>query len=237
MPAEELSFRVASAGPLTDFTAKNPRAVLSLWCDWKREVIEIVGVPEDEVVALKERLSEKSSFVEHFALANDTHVLMMDCLGLPHDIVNEAADVSHCISVPPTRFEAGWEHYRVVSFHEARSRELFGAIREKGGDVELLSKRKLDVQPLLNTRGLAVPALLDGLTDKQVEALILAARHGMYRSPRLTTAASIADAVGLSRSTFEEHLRKAENRLLTSLIPYLELAHRARVASQPAPAS
>ena len=43
-----------------------------------------------------------------------------------------------------------------------------------------------------------------------------------------TTAAHVADSVGLSRSTFEEHLRKAENSLLGGLAPYLELHVRTR---------
>ena len=149
--------------------------------------------------------------------------------------MNEAVDGAHCINVPPTRFEGRWEHYSVVSFHEDQSRKLFQSLRENGREVELLSKRKLHVQPLLNTKSVAVPALVSGLTDRQVEALLLAARHGLYTSPRSTTAAAIADGVGLSRSTFEEHLRKAENRLILNLVPYLELSHKARKGKEGAP--
>ena len=228
MPAEELAFKVAYEGPLTEFTARNPRASVSLWCDWRREVVEVSGAPVSEVNALRDLLSPRSSFVEHYAVDDATHVLVMDCINLPHDFVNEAVDASHCINVPPTRFEGRWEHYSVVSFHEDQSRKLFHSLREGGREVELLSKRKLHVQPLLNTKSVAVPSLVSGLTDRQVEALLLAARHGLYNSPRSTTAAAIADGVGLSRSTFEEHLRKAENRLVLNLVPYLELSHKAR---------
>lgn len=228
MPAEELAFKVAYEGPLTEFTGRNPNAVVSLWCDWRREVVEVAGAPESEVVALRDLLGAKSSFVEHYVVGERTHVLVMDCINLPHDFVNEAVDASHCINVPPTRFEGRWEHYNVVSFREDRSRKLFSSLRENGREVELLSKRALHVQPLLNTKSVAIPALVGDLTDRQVEALLLAARHGLYNSPRSTTASAIADAVGLSRSTFEEHLRKAENKLMLKLVPYLELSQRAR---------
>ena len=231
MPAEEVTFRVAFEGPLTEFTRRNPRAVVSLWCDWRREVVELHGAPGEEVERLKETLRPHTSFLEHYEVGAGTNVLVLDCIGLPHDYVNEAVDSSHCVSVPPTRFENGWEHYSVVSFNEARTREMFQAMREAGGSVELLSKRRLHVQPLLNTRTVAIPSLLAGLTDKQVESLLLAARHGLYNSPRSTTAAAIADAVGLSRSTFEEHVRKAENRLIHNLVPYLELTVKARKAA------
>ncbi|HWH08529.1 MAG TPA: hypothetical protein VNX21_04965, partial [Candidatus Thermoplasmatota archaeon] len=186
MPAEELAFKVAYDGPLTEFTARNPAASVSLWCDWRREVVEVAGAPDPEVDALRERLAGRSSFVEHYRVGERTHVLVVDCIGLPHDFVHEAVDGAHCLSVPPTRFEGRWEHYSVVSFHEDQSRKLFHRLRENGREVELLSKRKLHVQPLLNTRSVAVPALVSGLTDRQVEALLLAARHGLYNSPRST---------------------------------------------------
>ena len=233
LPAEEITFKVAFTGPLTEFTTRNPRAVVSLWCDWRREVVEITGAGSGEVDALKKTLAPMTSFLEHYELAPETHVLILDCIGLPHDFVNEAVDKSHCLNVPPTRFEAGWEHYSVVSFHETRSRKLFKELRGNGRDVELLTKRQLHVQPLLNTRNVAVPALLSGVTDRQADALLLAARHGLYNSPKSTTAAAIADSVGLSRSTFEEHLRKAENKLILNLVPYLELAAKARKAGTP----
>lgn len=230
MPAEELQFKVAFEGTLTEFTRRNPEALVSVWCDWTREVVEITGASEVEVGKLRETLKAHSSFVEVYPVTPTSHVLVMDCIDLPHDFVYRAVDDAHCILIPPTRYEHGCEHYTVMSFAEAKSRSLFQSLREGGRDVELLHKRALSRQPLLNTRSVAVPALLSGLTDRQVDALLLAARHGMYDSPRKTTAANIADGVGLSRSTFEEHLRKAENRLVHNLVPYLELAAKARKA-------
>lgn len=230
MPAEEIAFKVAFDGPLTEFSKRNPRAMVSLWCDWRREVVELSGASAEEIEKLKSTLHPMTSFLEHYVVSETTHVLVLDCIGLPHDFVNEAVDESHCVNVPPTRFENGWEHYNVVSFAEDRSRALFEKMRTGGRQVELVTKKRLHVQPLLNTRSVAVPALLSGITDKQLEALVLASRHGMYDTPRATTAANIADAVGLSRSTFEEHLRKAENKLMRNLIPYLELASKARKA-------
>lgn len=231
MPAEELQFRVSFDGALTEFTRRHPDALVSVWCDWTREVVEVTGATEAEVGVLRERVRHHSSFVEVYPVTPTTHVLVMDCIDLPHDFVYRAVDDAHCILVPPTRYEHGWEHYTVMSFSEQKSRKLFQDLKEGGRDVELLQKRQLTRQPLLNTRSIAVPALLSGLTDRQVDAVLLAARHGMYDSPRKTTAAQIADGVGLSRSTYEEHLRKAENRLVHNLVPYLELAAKARRAA------
>lgn len=233
MPAEELSFRIGFDGPLTEFTRAFPHVSLSLWCDWKKEVVEVAGAGERELTQLRESLAAVSPSLEMYPLDDRTHVIVADCVDLPHDFVNHAVDEAHCLNMAPTRFEDGHEIYNVVSFHEDRSRDLFRALRDGGRAVELLTKRPLKVQPLLNTRGLGVSSLLDGLTDRQIDAVLLGYRHGLYGSPRRTTAAAIASSVGLSRSTFEEHLRKAENRMIANLVPYLELHAKARRAAKP----
>jgi len=68
-----------------------------------------------------------------------------------------------------------------------------------------------------------VNSLFAEMTQKQVDALLKAHRHGYYTSPRQITTENIAHAVGVARSTYEEHLRKAENRIMEALVPYLQL--------------
>jgi predicted DNA binding protein len=60
--------------------------------------------------------------------------------------------------------------------------------------------------------------LLSSLTPKQKELMLEAKRLGYYNYPRTTSATDLAKAVGLSRSTVVEHLRKAEIRLLEQLL-------------------
>ena len=66
-------------------------------------------------------------------------------------------------------------------------------------------------------------SLFADLTGKQMDAVLKAHRYGYYVSPRQITTDNIARGLGLSRSTFEEHLRKGENKLMGSLVPYLQL--------------
>jgi len=65
-----------------------------------------------------------------------------------------------------------------------------------------------------------VPRAVDfGLTDRQAEALTAAYEKGFYAIPREHTSAEIADELGLSRRTFEEHLRRAEGKVVGELLP------------------
>ncbi|HEY3421498.1 MAG TPA: helix-turn-helix domain-containing protein [Methanomassiliicoccales archaeon] len=62
------------------------------------------------------------------------------------------------------------------------------------------------------------PEMLSSLTARQKELLLEAKRLGYYNYPRSISAGDLAKAVGLSRSTVVEHLRKAENRLLDQVL-------------------
>lgn len=57
------------------------------------------------------------------------------------------------------------------------------------------------------------------LTLRQQEVLVVAAEQGYYRHPRRATYAEIAEELDVAYSTVGEHLRKAEARLLSRLIP------------------
>ncbi len=52
------------------------------------------------------------------------------------------------------------------------------------------------------------------LTDKQKQAMQLAIKNGYYNSPRKTSVENLAKLAGLSFSTFQVHLRKAESKLM-----------------------
>ena len=228
MPPQELTFRVPHEGLLGDFTRRRPGATVSVWCNWECEVVEVSGGGPEAADELEALLRERAAWLERHVLADGASLILMPCFGLPHDDVYERIDQHHCLHVPPLRVEDGHEVYTMVAFGDEKARALFASLREEGRKVELVAKRPLEVQPLLNSRAFGPNALFHGLTDRQMEALLLAFRHGHYREPRALTAAAIAESVGLSRSTFEEHLRKAENRLVANLAPYLEMYAKAR---------
>ncbi|PSP94955.1 DNA-binding protein, partial [Halobacteriales archaeon QS_1_68_44] len=60
--------------------------------------------------------------------------------------------------------------------------------------------------------------LLSPLTDRQLEVFETAVQEGYYDVPRQATHKDIAENLGCAPSTVDEHLRKAESRVVTGLI-------------------
>jgi len=73
------------------------------------------------------------------------------------------------------------------------------------------------------------------LTDKQVNSLLAAIEYGYYQIPKKVTTEEIASKHNVPRTTFEEHLRKAESKTLLAMAPYIRMfaARPKRIAEPP----
>ncbi len=77
-----------------------------------------------------------------------------------------------------------------------------------------LKEKKLLFLKRIKTPKIFIPQIMPELTDKQHNAFKIASEQGYYEFPRKTNLHKLAKLERISRPTFEEHLRKAENKLL-----------------------
>ncbi|MDP2973507.1 MAG: helix-turn-helix domain-containing protein [Candidatus Diapherotrites archaeon] len=101
----------------------------------------------------------------------------------------------------------GFEYLHVAALQKSVLTN-FLQIAQKWGKVEMqrITEEKV--------RDFYFPHVMPDLTEKQKEAINLAYKNGYYSFPKKIDIQSLAKKSGLSPSTFQEHLRKAEQRLI-----------------------
>jgi len=136
--------------------------------------------------------------------------------------VTKIADRRGLWVVPPTIYFGGWETYRVVSPTIAALRRFVADVK-KTGQVEVLSHRARDQLDRIHSLTTIPVHLFEGLTDRQVHVLVSALEGGLFELPAREKMDRVAARAGVSRSTFGEHLRKAEMQILRNSYPFLKL--------------
>lgn len=116
------------------------------------------------------------------------------------------------ISVKPIIFyKDGWEEWEIASM-ERKAIEKLIEIGEEVYELKLLKfyKKKM--------KNFGFLTLLPELTEKQDRALRLALGEGYYNYPRKTSLDKLSKISKLSFSTFQAHVRKAENKILSYVV-------------------
>jgi len=113
----------------------------------------------------------------------------------------------------PTRITDGREKWRLVTHHTREEIQTrLEEIRTRM-DAEITVTR---ISTTDNIHARRKPST-DQLSARQREVFELARTEGYYEWPREISACELAETMGITKTTFLEHLRKAESKLLTSV--------------------
>ena len=106
----------------------------------------------------------------------------------------------------------GHEYWEVASWKRAELEKFIKELKRHMDKCEIL---KLENSPLTDVY---FPNVMPKLSKSQKEALEIAYRNGYYSYPRKITLEKLAKIAKIGTSTFQEHLRKAELKLLPVII-------------------
>lgn len=192
------------------------------WCVDHRDLFQVSGPPE-QVRAFRE-WAEQGGHVGHVSTASDGLLVVTTvcrCGVSPEASIGKTIRRAGGWDIPPIVYRGGWESWRLLVFGDRSLREMFRELRRLG-ELQIASLKPIENVSM--EKMMLVPAadLFTGLTERQSSALLLGMRHGYYATPSATNIDRLAKGVGLSASTFSEHLRKAEARILLNLRPHLE---------------
>ncbi|POG54058.1 helix-turn-helix domain-containing protein [Haloferax marisrubri] len=102
----------------------------------------------------------------------------------------------------------GWYETKVFKQYEGFN-EFRQSCENHGISLDLVS---------ITSEGSPSGGSSDSLTDRQREALTLAAERGYYESPRQVTAEELAAELGISQPSLSSLLRRGERQLITSTL-------------------
>lgn len=221
MSLYEASFRVKHECPYREISEHYPDLTIREWYLSDCQVIEITSSksPADEL--LKE-IDHLGTILHKSIDESGLHAVTQSCLCSLEDSIIERFEEYNCLYQPPTIHRQGWEHYTVIAFDESDIQALHHDL-EADRDIEVLSKTAITEQQIPHSMLAPVDQLFEDVTERQMAALRLALESGYYEQPRKTSLRELANQTAVARSTYEEHLRKAENKLLTNAGQFLRL--------------
>ena len=219
----QASFRLRHECPYRELSERFPDVTIREWYLSDCQVLEISSqeAPADELVEEVEKLG---SILHRSVDESGLHVVTRACLCSLENSIVQRFEEHNCLYQPPTVHRHGWEQYQLIAFDEADIRALYEDL-DADREIEVLSKRGLSESKLPHSMLAPVDRLFDDLTDRQLAALQIALENGYYEQPRGCSISELAEGTTVARATFEEHLRKAENKLVTNTGQFVRLVN------------
>ena len=226
MSLSEVVFKVTHDCPFGNISRRFPFLKMFLWCNREYEVLEMIVKEPEAYSVLMEELSKIGGIIQESSDTNTVHLVTKKCFCTLENSVAKNIDECSLLHVSPVVYERGWEYYRVIAFRHEDLKRFLERLEEIAFSFEVLRKVPFDGF-IASSLTLTADALFSDLTEKQMDALLSAYSHGYYMLPRKADIKTIADRKGVARTTFQEHLKKAENKLVSSLVPYIQLFRQA----------
>lgn len=221
----EAELEISHDCPYCRFTRKHPDSTITAWTNERMHVAVIESEDQATLDDYQDGFREYLPFAHVSRQRGRLEIAYGAEHADPSSVVHLIAE-SGCIYTQPNVTKDGWESYRIFSFDHDNVVRLVESIRSAGGQVRIKSLRPVELPCFCTDMLVPAQSILAGLTDKQVEMLCEAFSSGYFDQPAKVSAEELAKRAGVSRSTFTEHLRKAEGKVMTNLFPILKLACR-----------
>lgn len=214
--------------PYSEFSRKLPGVSINHWCSNERDVLEIKRTAHEdrtevdsEIAALVRNLGARVMRRQARDDFNQIIVYRHMASSLKEN-VNAVIERCNCVEMPPTSYHGGAEWYRVVSFSKVDATALLRVL-SKFADVELVRLTSRPQASIRENYMISTSSLFGDMTKLQLMALKRALASGYFDVPARIDTRRLAKASGVTRTTYEVHLRKSVKKLFDSLLPYIEM--------------
>ena len=230
LKATFLKTRSRSQSFLVGLTREFPSTSVFIWCNRENDVIEVVVRNPEEYPLVMEEIHAKRAhikdIIEEIADEQRLYLNLHKCHCMKGDTIVRHIGKLNILNIFPNMIENGWAYHRLIVFRHKDLEELLKRFEKWGWFYKILRKVPFDGF-VASSLTMSADALFSGLTEKQMEAVLAAHRHGYYNMPRAADVKAIAAKEKAPRTTFQEHLTKAENKLMAALVPNIKLFYHA----------
>jgi len=224
MPATEIKIKARTNSPIHRLTEKYPSLRIWMWCNFVQDVYEMESDSPEEFRDAVAEFRGIYNVLDETEISTNIRLITQNCVCSKETTVHDNIQELEILNLMPIFYARGYEYYRLIAFrHEALS-ELFDRLTEQGFQIEV--QEKAPFNGMVSDSLITMNSLVGDLTDKQVDAIVAAYNNGYYQTPRRVNVQTIADRVRVPRTTLQEHLNKAENKLISSIIPQIQLYTR-----------
>lgn len=214
----EATLRITGHSSYAEAT-RGTSATIDLWCN---DHCDLLHVSREPAVDVDQEVENAVGVRERLETHEETVLVTDNCLREHEDdLINPFLNRHGCLLLYPLRYESGQKICRILSISSAALTECFHDLLEADIPVTVESKREIDSAVEAERPLLAPHDIVPTLTDRQSEVLHYAFENGYYEIPRRITTEEVAAQIDVERRTAEEHLRRAENKLLASMIDFL----------------
>ncbi|HZW56673.1 MAG TPA: helix-turn-helix domain-containing protein [Nitrososphaerales archaeon] len=214
--------------PFNNLSKMFPDASISRWCNLQVDILEVNSQRKDEIEQVKgslkrmlRKLSAKLINISSYSERSLEAVIKCRC-ALNNSSVS-IIEASNCIPVMPITYKAGHEFCEILAFSSKDLNKALGNL-SKFGKVEIESHGSIFRPNARSSMTISVADFFGELTQKQLDALVQSIEMGYYGYPKNRTIAEMASLLKVPASTFEEHLRKAEIKIMRAISPYARIA-------------
>lgn len=221
MSLYQASFRLRHECPYRELSEQFPDVTIREWYLSDCQVLEINSETAPPADFLDE-IAELGMVLHESHDDTGLQVVTKACLCPVENSIVDRFEAHNCLYQPPTVHRRGWEEYNLIAFDDGDVRSLYEEL-EADREIEVLSKTGLTETRIPHSMLTPIDQLFGTLTDRQLAALQLALENDYYEQPRNCSVVELAERTTVARATFEEHLRKAENKLLNNAGQFVRL--------------
>ncbi|MEM0141096.1 MAG: helix-turn-helix domain-containing protein [Thermoplasmatales archaeon] len=222
---ERIEFISKNDMPFCSLSKEFPEIKFFRWCNSAVDYLEFYG-NMDDIQDLEKALPTVArsigSKVVYRSVYGGSLTVMFSCRCTLENSTISMAEESGCIWEAPLVYIEGMEHINVLSIGNSYSEKLFSML-ESIGEVKIAKKTVVTSGNFRDSFFIRLSDLFGKMTESQIRSLQLAIRAGYFSIPRREDLDGISKTLGISKSTAEEHLNRARNKLMSSIEPYLDL--------------